>query len=409
MTEPVRVAAEQGTRNSRRAFALLFVLAALTTRFYQLAERPLHHDESIHAFQSTLLAKDGTWRYDPAYHGPFLYYANALVYKIAGIDNTTARFLPAVFGLILMGLAYPLSRWIGKRAAGVFAVLVLISPHLAYFSRFIREDIYSLVFTLSTILAFRYFLETDRAAWLTWAAVFFALAGVTKENAYMTGVLFVLFGAWVFLERIFSARGRPASVRSAVASTVSWVRRHFAPLLTAGLVFLFIWALMYSAFGKYPGDWLAIPKAVSYWMGQHTIARIPGPWYYYFPQLLFYETGFLVAALFAFRRRRRDPFFDFLLFWTIGSLVIYAWAREKVPWLTVHPLLPLTILAAIGISDLWEDRARRPARLALAAIGLLLAVNTWGCFSPFSGTVRMTWRRIPDTPRRSRTCRPPGT
>ena len=60
---------------------------------------------------------------------------------------------------------------------------------------------------------------------------------------------------------------------------------------------------MYTAFGKYPGDWLAIPKAVKYWMGQHAIARIPGPWWYYFPQLAYYDTAILVAALFAFRWR----------------------------------------------------------------------------------------------------------
>jgi len=357
---------------------LTLLVLALATRFYRLGERPLHHDESIHAFQSYTLAKDGTWRYDPAYHGPFLYYANALVYKIAGVSNTTARFLPAVFGLILMALAFPLSRWIGKRAAAVFAVLVLISPHIAYFSRFIREDLYALVFTLGTILAFRYFLDTGLARWLTVSAVSFALAGVTKENAYMTGVLFVAFGFWAFSERVWRGRPRSAAFQATVASTAAWIRRHFVPLLTAGLVFLFLWALMYSAFGKYPGDWLAIPKAVKYWMGQHTIARIRGPWYYYFPQLFYYETGFLFAAIFAFRRRRQDAFFGFLVFWTVASLAIYAWAREKVPWLTVHPLLPITILAAIGIADLWQDRKETRARIALAIIGLLLAVNTSG-------------------------------
>jgi uncharacterized protein (TIGR03663 family) len=289
----------------------------------------------------------------------------------------TARFLPAVFGIILIGLAWPLSRWIGKPAAAAYALLILLSPHMAYFSRFIREDLYSLVFTLGTILAFRYFLETEKARWLTAAAVLFALAGVTKENAYMTGVLFVAFGFWVFLERAFF--GKPAAgVSSSVASTVAWIRRHLVPILTAGLVFLFIWALMYSAFGRYPGDWLAIPKAVKYWMGQHTIARIRGPWYYYFPQLVYYETGFLVAALLAFRKKRNDPFFGFLVFWAVGSLAIYAWAREKVPWLTVHSLLPITILAAIGIADLWEDRIERRWRAALVIIGLLLAVNTGG-------------------------------
>src|SRR5215472_266332 len=129
--------------------AILF-LAAAVTRFADLGSRPLHHDESIHAYQSNTLAKDGNWRYDPAYHGPFLYYANALIYKVFGTTNTTARLLPAFFGLILIALAWPLGRWIGKTAALLFAILVLLSPHLTYFSRFIREDIYSLVFTFGT-------------------------------------------------------------------------------------------------------------------------------------------------------------------------------------------------------------------------------------------------------------------
>ena len=362
-----------------RPLLLTLLLLAAVTRFYDLGDRPLHHDESIHAYQSYSLAKDGNWRYDPAYHGPFLYYANALVYKIVGlpnVGNATARFLPAVFGILLIGLAWPLSRWIGKPAAVAYAVLVLISPHMTYFSRFIREDPYSLVFTLGTILAFRYFLETEKAGWLTGAAVLFALAGVTKENAYMTGVIFVAFGVWVFLVKAF--RGKAAGVQATLAGTVAWIRRHFVPILTAGLVFLFIWALMYSAFGKYPADWLAIPKAVKYWMGQHAIARIPGPWYYYLPQLFYYETGVVFLAILAFRNRRSDPFFGFLVFWTIASLAIYGWAREKVPWLTVHPLLPIMILAAIGLSDLWRDRKEKRPRIALAIVGLLLAVNTSG-------------------------------
>ena len=386
MTEPeITTAAEPApsrTGAPGRLPVLLTLLAlALVTRFYQLGDRPLHHDESIHAFQSYTLAKDGTWRYDPAYHGPFLYYANAFVYKVVGlphVTNTTARFLPAVFGIILIGLAWPLSRWIGKPAAGAYAFLILISPHMAYFSRFIREDLYSLVFTLGTILAFRYFLETEKAGWLTGAAVLFALAGVTKENAYMTGVLFVAFGCWVFLEKALKGKPRAAGFQAAVTGTVTWIRRHLVPIVTAGLVFLFLWALMYSAFGKYPGDWLAIPKAVKYWMGQHSIGRIPGPWYYYFPQLFYYETGFVFLAVLAFRNKRSDPFFGFLVFWTIASLAIYGWAREKVPWLTVHPLLPITILAAIGLSDLVRDRKERRARIALAIAGLLLAVNTGG-------------------------------
>lgn len=375
----------------RRLVAALIVLGlvAVATRFYQLGDRPLHHDESIHAQQSYTLMKDGNWRYDPAYHGPFLYYANALVYRIFGVNNTTARLLPALFGLLLIAAAFPLSRWIGVRAAIAYALLVLISPHLTYFSRFIREDLYSLVFTLGTVLAFRMFLETDRAKWLTLSAVSFALAGITKENAYMTGVLFVVFAVWALAERVARAKGRKGALAESITAAVRWIRGRILPLATAALVFLGIWALAYSAFGKYPKDWLAIPKAVKYWMGQHSIGRIPGPPWYYIPQLLYYETSIVFASLFAFRRgsdARRgsdprpadSPFLRFVLFWAIGSLLLYAWAREKVPWLTVHPLLPITILAAVGLAGLWRDRSERQAWIPLAAFFVLAVVNTTG-------------------------------
>ncbi|HLN93321.1 MAG TPA: flippase activity-associated protein Agl23, partial [Thermoanaerobaculia bacterium] len=229
----------------------LFVVAAAFTRFYHLGDRPLHHDESIHAHQSYSLMKDGNWRYDPAYHGPFLYYANALVYRIVGVNNTTARLLPAIFGLLLIAAAIPLSRWIGRRAAIAYALLVLISPHLTYFSRFIREDLYSLVFTLGSVLAFQMFLETDRAKWLTLAAVSFALAGITKENAYMTGVLFVAYGVWAIAERVARSKGRKGVLSETLSATFRWIRARILPLATAALVFLAIWALAYSAFGKY--------------------------------------------------------------------------------------------------------------------------------------------------------------
>jgi uncharacterized protein (TIGR03663 family) len=368
--EPAPAPAPRAEGARWRAALLAILLLAVATRFWRLGERPFHHDESIHAYQSYTLSQSGEWRYDPAYHGPFLYYANAVVYKIFGVSDTTARLLPAIFGMLLLAFAWPLRRWIGDGAAAAYALLVLLSPHLTYFSRFIREDVYALAFTLATILAFRRFLETDRARWLTVSAVCFALAGVTKENAYMTGVLFVAFGLWTL-----AARSIGGGARQAFRKTAGWVRAHLAAGLTAAIVFLFLWALLYSAFGRYPGDWLAIPKAVKYWMGQHAIARIPGPWYYYFPQLLYYETATVLAAAFAFRKWKRDPFLGFVVFWAAGSLAIYAWAREKVPWLTVHPLLPLTVLAAVGLANLWRDRRERLPRLALAAVALLLAVN----------------------------------
>ena len=441
MNDAGAIAGGARPRISGRAAAalLLFAALAVATRFWALGDRPLHHDESIHAYQSWTLSRGGDWRYDPAYHGPFLYYANALVYKIVGATDATARFMPAIFGLILIAFAFPRKRWIGRNAAAVYAVFVLLTAHFWYFSRFIREDLYSLVFTFGTIVAFQRFLETDRARWLLAAAAAFAFAGVTKENAYMTGVLFVTYGLWCLVRTATDPRG--PKPRAALAAAARWSAARSGPIVTAAILFLIIWATMYTAFGKYPGDWLAIPKAVKYWMGQHAIARIPGPWWYYFPQLAYYDTAILVAAIYAFRWRdwRSDPllrtvlvtvpllalyvvvhlriptlgagpatlialvlfiagyvvaafvfkpppestltpFVQFLAFWAVGALAIYAWAREKVPWLTVHPLLPLTILGAMGVARLWDERGRPSRRAALAAIAVLLAINTRGAY-----------------------------
>ncbi len=366
-----------------------------------------------------------------------MYYVTALVYRLLGVGNTTARLVPAFLGILLIAFAWPLARWIGKGAAAVYAVLVLLSPHFDYFSRFIREDPYSLVFTIGTILAFRRFLETDRSRWLTASAALFALAGVTKENAYMTGVLFVVFGLWQLAERALSGAKGASGIAPAIRAAFSWAWRRRAAVVTAAAVFLSIWVVFYTAFGRYPEDWLAIPKAVRYWMGQHSIARIPGPWYYYFPQLLYYETAACLAALFVLRQPgfRRDPFLRslyagfggvaaaalasqaglgtavrlaivlsglvgaaallrtpakeedrvppflrFLVFWALGSLAIYGWAREKVPWLTVHALLPITILAGVGLAGLWRDRRAVVPRLALAAVAVLTAVNALGMY-----------------------------
>ena len=117
----------------------------------------------------------------------------------------------------------------------------------------------------------------------------------------MSGVLFVAYGLWCLVRTAPSPAGpKPGA---ALAAGWRWASPRMAPILSAGILFLVIWAAMYTAFGKYPGDWLAIPKAVKYWMGQHAIARIPGPWWYYFPQLVYYDTAILFAAAFAFRAR----------------------------------------------------------------------------------------------------------
>jgi predicted membrane-bound mannosyltransferase len=63
-----------------------------------------------------------------------------------------------------------------------------------------------------------------------------------------------------------------------------------------------------------------------------------------------------------------------LLVWMFAlSLLVYSWASEKFAWLVLHPLLPLILLAGIGVQTVWEARGRLAGRagLAVAVAGAL--------------------------------------
>ena len=78
--------------------------------------------------------------------------------------------------------------------------------------------------------------------------------------------------------------------------------------------------------------------------------------------------GGIVVAL------RRRTLTDLFLVWTfVVTLAIFSWASERMPWLVLHPLLPLTLLAGIGAQALWQSRRRRPAVAAMAVVGLAAA------------------------------------
>ena len=69
------------------------------------------------------------------------------------------------------------------------------------------------------------------------------------------------------------------------------------------------------------------------------------------------------------------------LVWAFAlSLAIYSWAGEKFAWLVLHPLLPLVMLAGIGVQWLWESRRSAPGKIGLAVaviVALYLPYASW--------------------------------
>ena len=51
---------------------------------------------------------------------------------------------------------------------------------------------------------------------------------------------------------------------------------------------------------------------------------------------------------------RPDRFRLFLVWWFLGSIGLYSWAGEKMPWLSIHILLPLVLLAGVLFNRVYE-------------------------------------------------------
>jgi uncharacterized protein (TIGR03663 family) len=147
---------------------VLILVAGALTRFWDLGSRALHHDESLHAYYSWLLATGQNYIHDPLMHGPFLFHMNALIYALLGASDASSRFSAALFGVVLIGLPILLrgERHLGRWGALTASTLFLISPALLYQSRYIRHDIFTVVGALVLFIAIMRYIERPARGWL---------------------------------------------------------------------------------------------------------------------------------------------------------------------------------------------------------------------------------------------------
>ncbi|HLI50956.1 MAG TPA: flippase activity-associated protein Agl23, partial [Thermomicrobiaceae bacterium] len=175
-------------------YALIFMLAILT-RFWDLGSRALHHDESLHSYYSWVFAEGGGYRHDPLMHGPFLFHANALAYLLFGTTDYVSRVMPAVAGVIIVMLPWLLRgrQQLGQWGALTASVLLLISPSILYYSRFIRHDIYCLLGTFVLAIAILRYLETPQPRWAITGGISIGFLFCTKEVSFIVIFIFVTF------------------------------------------------------------------------------------------------------------------------------------------------------------------------------------------------------------------------
>jgi len=343
----------------------------------------LHHDEAIHAWFSYELLTKGVYQYDPMYHGPLLYYLTAGAFRIFGDSDLIVRILPALFGSAIILLLYGIHKtgWLSKNHAIWAALFFAFSPDMVYFSRFLRHDIFQLFFTILLLFAILAYIEWKRPGYAYLAGFAAACGMCLKEDMPVAILIFGLFFmVLICLHRIQLPKSWKRDITGAV-------------FIAAGIGFLF-----YTSFLNHPQMfWDAPFKALEHWTSMHTQCRLCGPPYWYLAMFLLYEIPLVILAIFGtwqwgvkdrgvrhFRAgddapergdARTSAFMGLMVFWTVATLIFYGWVGEKVPWLLIHQLFPVILLASYRVEG-------KKIIAGVITLLFLLGMTMHVCFTP---------------------------
>ncbi len=187
-----------------KALYLTLIVLAIATRLWGLGVRVQSHDESLHTKYSWNLYAGQGFQHTPLMHGPFLFHATALSYFLFGDSDFTARLVVALIGVAVVAFPYLLRRWLGRAGALFASFFLLISPSIAYYSRYIRHDLPAILWALVVIVAVLSYLEDGRERWLYLMAAGISLSFATKEVAFIYNAIIGFFLVGVFARRSLS-------------------------------------------------------------------------------------------------------------------------------------------------------------------------------------------------------------
>ena len=231
-----------------RALVVLggILLLAVISRFWDLGTRALHHDESLHAVYSFYLYDNGGYRHQPLMHGPVLFHLTALAYWFFGASDVTARLVPALLGVFLVWAPWKFRAWLGTKGALATSALILISPAMLYYSRFIRHDIFFAAWTAIIVYGLWKYMDEGKPFHLYLMSAGWGLAFSQKELSFLMAFVFWTFLAVLFALRMIGRLGHKIDPRqSREGHLLVLMGALFLPFITAALLF---------AVGYHPGE-----------------------------------------------------------------------------------------------------------------------------------------------------------
>lgn len=281
-------------------------------------------------------------------------------------------------------------------------------------------------------------------------ALALASLAALKENAYIIMAL-----AFFFLILLFIREKWYVGLMGKIKCREKKKLILFAEILFFIFLFVVFFSLYYTGNFLYiAGMKDAFMKAVLHWYEMHKIERMGGPFFFYLPIMVLYELPififgilgiihygccenkkikiltysliywiivdvlylisktypesspflpvsyvpssiivFLPVLIYAILTvlRSKNLFVAFLTYWAMTNFIVYSYIQEKVPWLVLNPLLPLTMIAAIYLNDIIPD-LKLNSRKGIITLIIIIVTSSFFVYS----SVEFNFKRYTD-------------
>ncbi len=366
---------------------LLITAIAAVFRLPNLAQRPLHGDEAIHAKKCGTILEDGIYEYNPfEYHGPTLNYFTLIPALLKGqtsfkqLDEFTIRVVPVAFGVLLVFSLLFIGDGLGWPAAITAAILTAVSHAMVFYSRYYIQEILLVYFTFGVIICGWRYAKSKKVMWILMAGVFLGLMHATKETFIIAVASMTLA---LGLTRILC--GGDDNCICKAFKKINW--KHLIVGLLAAAV---VSTMLFSCLMKNPRGIIDSVLTYKTYLNRagHNQFHLQ-PWHYYLQMLtwtkiapgpvwteafilVFAAVGFLVAM---FRKGVKSVDFDllrFIAFYTIIMTVAYSLIQYKTPWCLLGFFHGMILLAGVGVIALIQAV---PGRWLKSLVVLILTLG----------------------------------
>lgn len=370
-------------------------VAAFALRFMRLDRSALDVAEAMRAYDAWALFRGLPLAGGEAISnvGPLLLLLEGFAFFLFGTTDVTARFMPALIGFALVLLPLALRRWVGAPAALGMAALAALSPTLVQASRVVSPEIVIAALALAAVACLIRLGERDEPIGGDARGPAIAL-GIVTGAAYAAGPSAVTVALTLIVGLGVASLAEPAGAIRRGLSTLRGRSALPAFLLAA----IATSALCFTRFLSEPSGIVGAGETLAVWW---QLLAGPGsgqPVPLFLLILLVYEPIAVAFAIVALARDRvaRGDAVALFMGWTLAAFLIWSFSAGRGPEHAIHVVLPLILLAGIGIGNAFHAVDWRSVWqgnngvLALAMLGFVIALGAVGVLLMRVGNQGMT-------------------